>query len=359
MTSRLIFVTQRVDPEDPVLGATVAKIAALARRFDEVVVLTDSAVPGTLPANCRVRLFAARTKLGRGVRFGCALVAELARSPRPAAVLAHMCPIYAVLAAPLARPLGVRVLLWYAQWRRTRVLELAARISTAVVSVDRSTIPIESSKAVGIGHGIDMSLFACGSGTAAGPPFEAVALGRYAGSKGLPTIVRAVAVARAQGADVRLRCHGTATGTSDEQTWESVARLVGELGLDEAVTLGGPIARSEVPALLARSWALVNNTRSGAPDKVVFEACASCVPVLLSSPPLRPLVDGLGLRLFFPTDDAEQLGQALAALAAADSETRATIGRSLRDRVQATHSTDSWADAITRLAHCQPSIALA
>jgi glycosyltransferase involved in cell wall biosynthesis len=359
VNDRLIFVTQRVDPDDPVLGATVAKIAALARRFDEVVVFTDSAVPGTLPANCRVRTFAARTKLGRGLRFAHALVAELARRPRPVAVLAHMCPIYAVLAAPLSRPLGVRVLLWYAQWHRTRTLDLAARLSTAVVSVDRTTIPIESSRAVGIGHGIDMSLFSCGSGTASGPPFEAVALGRYSESKGLTAIVRAVAVARDRGADVRLRCHGTSTGTSDAQTRESLIRLVDELGLGDAVTLGGPIPRSEVPALLAGAWALVNNTRSGAPDKVVFEACASCLPVLLSSPPLRPLVDGLGPTLFFPTDDEEQLAEALVSLAGTDPAARAAVGSSLRERVQATHSTDSWADAITRLAHGHSSSAAA
>ena len=73
---RLIFVTQRVDPDDPILGATVAKITALARRFDEVVVVTDSAVAGALPPNCRVRTFAAKTRVGRGLRFSRAIVAE-------------------------------------------------------------------------------------------------------------------------------------------------------------------------------------------------------------------------------------------------------------------------------------------
>ena len=60
---RLIFVTQRVDPDDPVLGATVAKLAR-HERCDELVVLTDSAIPGALPANCRVRLFASRSRPG-------------------------------------------------------------------------------------------------------------------------------------------------------------------------------------------------------------------------------------------------------------------------------------------------------
>ena len=62
---RLVFITQQVDPDHPALGATVPKIAALARRVDEVVVLADGAVPDALPANARVRTFGARTKAGR------------------------------------------------------------------------------------------------------------------------------------------------------------------------------------------------------------------------------------------------------------------------------------------------------
>ena len=89
---RLIFVTQRVDPADPVLGATAAKVNALAERVDEVVVLADAAVPGTTRENVRVRLFRSPWKAGRGLRFETALAREL--RPRPAAVVAHMCPIY-------------------------------------------------------------------------------------------------------------------------------------------------------------------------------------------------------------------------------------------------------------------------
>src|SRR5580765_3198976 len=108
---RLVFVTQQVDPAHPALAATVPKLRALAERVDEVVVLADGAVGEVLPENTRVRLFRDRRKVGRGVRFETALAREL--TPRPIGVVAHMCPIYAVLAAPLARPIGVPVVLWY------------------------------------------------------------------------------------------------------------------------------------------------------------------------------------------------------------------------------------------------------
>lgn len=348
--NRLVFITQRVDPDDPILGATVAKITALARRFDEVVVVTDSAVAGALPPNCRVRTFAATTRVGRGLRFSRAIIAELGRRPRPVAVLAHMCPIYAVLAAPLVRPFGTRVLLWYAQWHPTRMLAFAARCSTYIVSVDSQSVPIQSAKVVGIGHGIDVAQFTSAADTATFPPYELVALGRYSGSKGLEVIVQAVRVARDDGVDVRLRCHGTSTMAGERETLAGLDRLVGHLGLEGTVVLGGPIPRGEVPALLSRAWALVNNTRSGAPDKVVYEACAAGLPILVSSPPVGTLVDDLDPRLRFPPDDAEALAVAIGELARAGADARAALGATLRERVEEAHSTDSWADAITRLA---------
>jgi hypothetical protein len=66
---RLIFITQQVDPAHPALAATVPKVRALASLVDEVVVLADRVLPGTLPDNCRSLSFASRTKAGRGARF--------------------------------------------------------------------------------------------------------------------------------------------------------------------------------------------------------------------------------------------------------------------------------------------------
>lgn len=347
---RLIFVTQRVDPDDPILGATVAKIAALARHFDEVIVLTDSAAADALPPNCRVRTFAARTRLGRGLRFTSTMLGELRRTPRPAAVLAHMCPIYAVLAVPLVRPFGVRVLLWYAQWRRTRMLRLAALLSNAVLSVDEQSAPLGSQKVIGIGHGIDVDQFACSDGARIDPPYALLALGRYSESKRLEPIVTAIRLARDEGTDVQLRCYGTSATAADRETLDALRRLVDRLGLAGDVVLDGPIPRSEVPALLARSWALVNNTRSGAPDKVVYEACASCLPVFVSSPPVGALVDDLEPTLRFLPDDAAGLAAAIGGLARAGADARFTIGATLRERVAESHSTTSWAAAVARLA---------
>lgn len=349
MGARLVFITQRVDPDDPVLGATVAKIEALAARCDEVVVLADSVVAGVLPRNCNVRLFAARTRLGRGIRFASALAVELVRQPRPLAIVAHMCPVYAVLAAPFARPLGVRILLWYTQWSRTRTLALAGRLANAVLSVDRRSVPL-GAKAYGIGHGIDVDQFRCSSRTPRST-LHAVALGRYSDSKGLPAILRGVAAARAAGLDVRLRCSGPTITHAERAHLVSLRRLVEELGMDGAVELDGPLPRSDVPELLGGVDVLVNNTRTGAADKVVYEACASCCPVLVSNPVFDDVLGEVEPSLRFEEDDPQGLAAGLGRIAALNREERAELGRELRRRVAERHSVASWADAVLRHAH--------
>jgi len=347
---RLIFITQQVDPGHPALAATVPKIRALAALVDEVVVLADRTIPGALPDNCRSLSFASRTKAGRGARFEIALTRELARRQRPVAIVAHMCPIYAVLAAPLARPLGVPLLLWFTHWKRTRTLEAAERASTAVVSVDRRSFPIDSPKVVAIGHGIDLDEFPCRPEGQRASDFRVASLGRYSRAKGLETIVRGVALASERGLDVRLEVHGPALSAAEREHRADLEQLVAGLGLDTRVRLDAAVLRSEVPEVLHRADCLVNNMEAGAPDKIVYEAGASCLPVIASNPVFDELLDGLLVPLQFARDDPQQLAARIERLATVQPSQRASIGRVLRERVAAGHSVEHWAERILEVA---------
>jgi len=338
---RVVFITQQVDPGHPALGATVPKIRALAQLVDEVVVLADGAVEGVLPERCRVRTFRSGTKVGRGVRFEAALAREL-RGLRGGAVVAHMCPIYAVLAAPLVRPLRVPLVLWFTHWKASRLLRAAERMSTAVVSVDRRSFPLDSAKVRAIGHGIDLAEFPC-AGPANGDAVKLLALGRYSPAKGLEVVLHALAQVPA----ARLDVHGPALSREEHTHRDELGRLVEELGLGERVSLRDAVPRARIPELLAASDALVNNMRAGAPDKVVYEAAASCVPVLASNPVFDRLLDS---EQRFARNDADELAGRIRALAALGTEERATIGRRLRERVQESHSVESWARGVLEAA---------
>jgi glycosyltransferase involved in cell wall biosynthesis len=326
---KLVVITQRVDPDDPALGATVPMLRSLAARVDELVVLTLAARESSLPENVRVKVIAAPTQALRDARFAAALVPEL--RPRPVAVLAHMSPIYAVLAAPLVRPLRIPLLLWFTHWRSSRLLQLAERVSTGVLTVDRSSFPLSSPKVIPIGHGIAVDALPC---VEQEDRLRLLALGRTSPAKGLDTIVEA---ARLAGVELELRGPSL---TGEERAYRDA------LG----VPVEPPVARREIAAVYAAAGALVNNMRSGALDKVVFEAAASCLPVLVSNPGFGSLVEGIEPSLQFPQDDAEALAGRIRALSDAGPEARARIGRELRARVERDHSVDRWAERVLEAA---------
>lgn len=314
---KLIFCTQKIDGDDPVLAATVPMVRALAARVEELVVLCDSARTHVAD-NVRVHEFGARTQAGRGMRFEAALSRELRGCE---GVVAHMVPLYALLAAPFVRPRRIPLLLWYTHWKGHVVVRLAERVCTAVASVDVRSFPLQSRKVHALGHGIDLGEFTC---TEAPPvPLRALVLGRYSPAKGLETILRA-----AQVAGVHVEAHGT------DATYEEYKRAL-QRDFPEA-DLGGPVPRDEVGALFARSHVLVNNMVAGAADKVVYEAAASCLPVLASNPLFDDL---LPPELRFDRDDPEELAEKLRAL-------EARRRPELRDVVARRHSVEHWADGL-------------
>ncbi len=329
---KLIFATQKLDSRDPILAATVAKVRALAARVDELVVLCDSSEPGIAPANARVHEFAASTQLGRGARFARALAGEL--RPRPDAFLAHMVPLYAVVAAPLLKPLRVPIGLWYSHPTGHPLVRLAAAASTTVFSVDRTTFPLASRKLVPIGHGIDVAEFTCADERENHDGLRALVLGRYSPIKGLDTILRAAAFAAEAGLHVRIEVHGATGSPLNDAHKAGLEQLARELGVD--AVLADAVPRSAVPALFARADVLINATEGASADKVVYEAAASCLPVLAASAAFGDLLPD---ELRFDRHRPETLCERLLAF---DRSRRP----GLREIVATRHSVEHWADAV-------------
>ena len=272
--------------------------------------LAQSARGDGLPRNVDVRVFGSSARAGRGLRFE----RELARSLPAGAVVAHMIPLYVLLAAPLVRPRRIPLLLWYTHWHATWKLRAAERLATAVVSVDRRSFPLDSAKVRPIGHGIDVSEFPC-SERATGDGLRVLVLGRYSPAKGLPTVFDAVSHVE----EATLEVHGAALSDLER-------------------------AHRREPELFARSDVLVNNMRAGAPDKVVYEAAAACLPVLASNPVFDELFGEYPL--LFDRDDPASLADRLRWVASLSPDRRSEIGRALRERVAERHSVETWADGV-------------
>lgn len=326
---RLVFVTQAADPAHPVLGATLAKIRALAERCDEVVVLADSVDESALPENVRARSFAGTSQTERGARYLAALAPELL--DRPVAVLAHMAPIYALIAAPLARPLRVPLLLWFTQQGAGQALRNAERVVDVLLTVDRRSVPLASPKIRAIGHGIDVAALPCVPERR--PPLRRLlGLGRYAPVKGWDAAVRALA----ELPDATLTLHGPQLTDADREHVPALRSLAQDLGVDDRVTFGDEVAYLSVPQLFGLADAVVNATRGNAADKVVYEAAAACLPVFAASPVFDTLLpEQLRFHGDYPSSLAERI-----------RDYEGGAGRALREKVEREHSIAHWAERV-------------
>lgn len=352
---RLVLVTQTLDADHPALAQSLDLVQALAGHYEELVVLCQSVgrLP-ELPDNVRVRSFGARSRFGRGVLFATTLAAELFRRPRPVAVLAHMVPLYVILAAPLAKPLGVRLALWYTHWSSGALLRVATRLADVVLSVDRRSFPLASPKVHGIGHAIDLGAFASRGTRPREARLRLLALGRTARWKGYDTMLAALEQAVAAGVDAELEIRGPQL-TEDERAHrrELESVVASSTSLRGRVRIEAAVRREELPALFSGVDALVSATQpsggSATLDKVVYEASACGVPVLASNPALDEFLSGLPLELRFAPHDAQGLADLIRKLANAPAETRGAVGAELRRRVVAGHSVESWAAAVAEV----------
>jgi hypothetical protein len=200
---RVIFVTQLVDPEDPVLGFVPSWISALARKCDHLAVVANEVrnVPDGMGAEViSLGKETGARRLQRGLRYEAA-IARLASSLRPDAIFAHMCPVYLNLGIPVARLFGLRGVLWFAHPADHLSLRLAERLAHVVLTSLPGAYPRAGPKVRAIGQGIDTDRLAYV------PPiksatFRLLALGRTSPSKGFHTVVHEVRHPREAGIDV-------------------------------------------------------------------------------------------------------------------------------------------------------------
>jgi glycosyltransferase involved in cell wall biosynthesis len=287
-------------------------------------------------------------KAARGMKLERAVIAATRR--RPAMLLAHMCPDYLTLAAPVAKLRGVPTILWFAHPSVTHRLALAERLADGIVTSLSGAYPRESSKVRVIGQAVDTGALAFDPRPPSMDAPRLLALGRTSPAKGFDRIVRSLARVRSEGLKATLRIEGPSTTAEEEVHAAELASIVDELDLRDAVTIGSGVAPAEVPNVIAEADIVINAMIGGSGDKVVFEAMALGRPVLVSNPAFSSLIGDLPLELSFAREDEASLASAIHRLASADAtDTDATL-RTLRQRVVRAHSIDHWAGAVLAFA---------
>jgi glycosyltransferase involved in cell wall biosynthesis len=225
----------------------------------------------------------------------------------------------------------VPLLLWFTQQAAGPALQTAERVVDRILTVDERSVPLRSPKVRAIGHGIDIAALPCVPERR--PPLRRLlGLGRYAPVKGWETALRALA----ELPDATLALHGPMLTDADRVELPRLRSLARELHVDDRVSFGDQVPYAEIPHLLQLADAVVNPTRGNAADKVVYEAAASCLPVFAASPVFEAL---LPAELRFHGDYPGSLAERI-------RDYQGGAGPQLRERVQAEHSVEHWADRV-------------
>ncbi|MDX6721492.1 MAG: hypothetical protein QOJ63_3746 [Solirubrobacteraceae bacterium] len=347
---RLLLFNLRTDVDDTALGFTSAWINAIAPQWDSVDVVTMHAGRLELAENVVVHSVGRERGHGRWrmlARFY-RLTIRLVLRRRPDVCFAHMTPLFASLFWPVRKLVGVPLLLWYAHGSVTRQLKIAERLSDRCATSTPAGFRLPSTKLAVLGQGVDVARFRPPEAPPGDYEQTLLCLGRLTASKHVDEAIHAVALARREQPDLRLRIVGGPVTRADEDYARAITALVEELGLGDAVDLVGPVAYARISEQYATGGVFLNLGSTGSLDKAILEAMASGSIPVSRNDAFAQLAREHGLQELIVGPGTEGTAQALVRVAGLAPGERATLRTRLRAIVEREHSLERLAAELQR-----------
>lgn len=230
-------------------------------------------------------------------------------------------------------------------WMRRKIRGVVARRASMITATSeylaRRTVEIVglTTRPTVVPFGIDTDLFSPGAPRAKRGEVVIGYLKHYLSRYGAETAVRAMVRVRAACPAARLEMHGTGDRSSIE-------KLVGELGLRDAVRVCGPLAHGAVPAAMREFDVYCMPSLSESFGVSALEASSCGVPVVASDVGGVPEVVEHGRTgLLVKVGDVDALAEALIQLAW-DASLRSRLGAAGRELVVKRYQ---WADSVSAM----------
>ena len=336
---RLLFVTQIVDTNDPVLGFVHHWLEIFSARFTHIHVICLKEGAHTLPENVTVHSLGKEKGGNRflyAIRF---IKLAYGLNKEYDAVFVHMNPEYIALAGDLWRITGKRIGLWYNHQVGSIWLRLAQPFVRTVFHTSPYAYPARYKNAKQMPAGIDTELFS--PKQVARQPYRIYFQGRIAPAKRVHVLLEAVRLLRKDG----ISATASLVGPEDVSYGATLRADFKDLSEAGAVTFLGTRKNEETPALYASHTVSVNLTADGNFDKTVLESAATETPVVVASRGFKSVVPD---EWMLEENTAEGLAKKLKAVFALPEDARTMLGTRLRTAVMEKHSLASLADTLAQ-----------
>lgn len=344
---KLLFITQKIDAGDDLLGVYHEWVRRLAPSFEKIHVVALAVGDYALPQNVSVH------SLGKEVNRSC--IQYIARFFKYIwqlrneydVVFVHMNTEYVLLGWWLWRLLGKRTVLWFAHYRPDWKLHFSEKVVDVIVTSVPEACNIKSKKVRAIGQAIDTDVFYNAGGKR--QKNSLLFLGRIAPVKKLEILIDALAEIKKSFSDAVLHIVGE-PGEKDAAYNKSIKKRIDELNCAENIIFRGKVSNTETPAIYNQYEIFINLTPTGSFDKTILEAMACETLIVVSNRAYeRVLSVDLQKLLLFRENDSRDLAQKLKNVLALSPEEKKRIGARLRECVVRGHSMEHLIGALAQI----------
>lgn len=337
------MITQKVDMNDGNLGFFHRWLEKLAQKFDALRVICLSEGKHNLPSNVAVFSLGKEKgypKIVQLIRLQKFLIQNLGQAD---GVFVHMCPLYAILAAPLVKIFKKKFVMFYAHGAIHPKLKIAEKVVDTILTSSPAGCRLKSRKIKVIGQGIDTDLFQPKITQTSGE-FTILYAGRINQTKDPEVIIRAldILVNKQNVKKIKLRIIGHPLVRSERGYLQGLKQLVKNRKLSDHVEFIDGVPYFQMPEQYRQANLFINPSSTGSMDKVVLEAMASGCLVLNCNEAYRGM---LADKYLFKRGDADDLVVKIIDLM------RAGRDYNLREIVVKNHNLDNFIERIVAQFH--------
>lgn len=370
---KVLFITQKVDKNDDVLGVYHRWIEKLSEKVEKINVICLFRGRTELPENVKVYSLGKENYDFKFSNYNSRSIFNSSIFKKVKYILrfyyylyklhndydkafVHMNPEYMLLAGLWWRLTGKKPILWYNHpmggWRSRVAIFLAKE----VLHTSPYAFAARYKKARKMPVGVDTDLFKPiidQRPTASSRQLNILYVGRISPIKNIDVLLQAVAIlASSQNInnggilDIKLKIVGAPTpGKSEDDKYLAyLKRLTADLNLLNIVEFKPPVPNRMMPWLYNQHDVCINLTPSGSFDKTIIEAMACGIPVIASN---KSVSDILSSDLIFQEKNPDDLAQKIKQFSKLTDDQKAVISEKLRRSVIEKHSLNKLVGFLT------------
>lgn len=345
--SKLLFITQKIDRNDDVLGVYHRWAEELGKKTDKLNIICLYKGENNLDKNIGVFSLGKENGVSR-LRYIYRFYKYIFSIRKDYdSVLVHMNPIYIVLGGFFWKLTGKKIFLWYNHPMGNITARIGSLFSNKIFCTSSQSFFAKNKKAQLMPVGIDIEIFKK-KPEISRKENRILCLGRISPIKKVEHIIEVVKILNKKKFDLELLIVGSPTSSSDKIYYNNLVKLSGDLVNAGKIIFKSSVPNYKTPDIYNSASLYVNLTKSGSLDKAILEAMACQLPVVVTNSDFISILgEDLGREFVYRDNDLHDLSDKIFNFFSKDFNERDRIGKEMRNIVVKNHSLEKLVNKLS------------